>query len=574
MGSLRTSDAVARKGVPWARGPALSYGAFVALLIGCGAAALPQPTPPKPKPTAAPQVEGQKHAVATEHEAATRIARDVLRNGGDAVDAAVAAALALGVATPTACGIGGGGFAVVYRQKTKEVYVLDFRETAPAGADLAALEARPLGPDKRGHLVGVPGEVAGLAKLVQKFGKRSFHEDVLPAAELAEQGFSLSAHVARASGFFEKPLRTLAPSLGARLLGGGGPLPVGTKVVREDLARSLRLIATQGPKAFYDGPLSDPMIDAAKAVGGTLTRKDLADYAPKERKALALSLGARTLYTMPAPSAGGLMLAQALVARTHLGAMKIDSGDYLHTVAELMRGSLDDRARFVGDPEATPYDLAPLYAEARIKARLAKISLDKTHPPVELRIDEHGTSHLSIVDAEGNAVALTTTVNGPFGAKIVAGDTGIVLNDQLDDFGKSADAIEKKPNVPRAGARPTSSMAPTIVVEDGKVIAVAGGSGGPRIATSVTLVMLARLVFGAAPGDAVGWPRMHPTGTKLLLEPSLGGPMAEDLAKRGETVEIADAMNAVQLVVVEPRPTGRWLAAVGDPRKGGAAMAD
>jgi len=565
MGSLRTSDAVARKGVP---------AVLVALAVGCAAKALPTPAPAKSKPTAAPQAEGQKHAVATEHEAASKIARDVLRLGGDAVDAAAAAALALGVATPTACGVGGGGFAVVFRQKTKEVYVLDFRETAPAGLDVTALDARPLPPDKRGHLVGVPGEIAGLAKLVQKFGKRSFREDVLPAAELAEQGFMLSAHVARAAGYFEKPLRALVPTLGARLLGGGGPLPVGTKVVREDLARTLHTIAQQGPKAFYDGPLSEAMVDAAKAVGGTLTRKDLADYAPKERKPLTLQMGARTLYTMPAPSSGGLMLAQAMVARAHLGAMKIDSGVYLHTVAELMRGSLDDRARFVGDPEATPYDLAPLYAEARMKARLAKISPDKTHPPVELRIDEHGTSHLSIVDAEGNAVALTTTVNGPFGAKIVAGDTGILLNDQLDDFGKTADAIEKKPNVPRAGARPTSSMTPTVVIEDGKVIAVAGGSGGPRIATSVTLVMLARLVFGAAPGDAVGWPRIHATGSKLLLEPSFGTELGDDLTKRGETVEVTDALNAVQLIVVEPRPTGRWLGAAADPRKGGLSLAD
>ncbi len=461
-------------------------------------------------------------------------------------------------------------------QKTKEVYVLDFRETAPAGLDLAALDARPLTPDKRGHLVGVPGEIAGLAKLVQKFGKRSFREDVLPAAELAEQGFTLSAHVARASGVLrEAAPRTLVPTLGVRLLGGGRPAARRHhRSCARTWARPCRPSPTRAHARSTRAASPDAMVDAAKAVGGTLTRKDLADYAPKERKPLTLQMGARTLYTMPAPSSGGLMLAQAMVARAHLGAMKIDSGVYLHTVAELMRGSLDDRARFVGDPEATPYDLGPLYSEARMKARLAKISPDKTHPPVELRVDEHGTSHLSIVDAEGNAVALTTTVNGPFGAKIVAGDTGILLNDQLDDFGKTADAIEKKPNVPRAGARPTSSMTPTIVIEDGKVIAVAGGSGGPRIATSVTLVMLARLVFGAAPGDAVGWPRIHATGSKLLLEPSFGTELGDDLTKRGETVEVTDALNAVQLIVVEPRPTGRWLGAAADPRKGGLSLAD
>ncbi len=570
MVSPRTSDTRGRKVSRW--------GAMVGLaILGCSGSPSKPTQPPvvvAKKPTAAPQAEGKRHAVATEHEDASRVALEVLRKGGDAVDAAVAGALALGVATPTACGIGGGGFAVVYRAKKQEVYVLDFRETAPAAVDVAALDARPLPPEKRGHTVGVPGEIAGLAKLVAKFGKRSFREDVLPAAELAEQGFTLSAHVQKGAGFFEKPLRALAPTIAAQLFGTDAPLPVGTKIIRADLGKTLRLIAEQGPKAFYDGSLTDPMVNAAKAVGGTLTRADFAGYVPKERKPLTLTMGGRTLYTMPPPSAGGLMLAQALVARDTLGAMKVDSAIYLHTLAELMRGSLDDRARFIGDPEATPVDVAALMSPSRMKARLALIAPDKTHPPVELRVDEHGTSHLSIVDAEGNAVALTTTVNGPFGSKIVAGETGILLNDQLDDFGKTADGIEKKPNIPRPGARPTSSMAPSIVVEDGKVVAVAGGSGGMRIATSVTVVLLSRLVFGAAPGDAVGWPRIHTQGPKLLLERSFGADMIADLGKRGETVEQADAMNAVQLVVVEPHPGGTWLGAVSDPRKGGVALAD
>lgn len=550
----------------------------VAALVGCGAATVATTVPkPAPHKTRAPEVHGSKLAVATENGDASRIAMDVLRAGGDAVDAAAAAALSLGVATPTACGVGGGGFAVVWRAKTKEAFVLDFRETAPAKVDVAALDRRPLPPEERGHYVGVPGEVAGLSQLVAKFGKKSFREDVLPAAALAKNGFALTAHVARGVTFREKDLRTLAPSLGVRLLGEGGPLPVGTKVVRPDLAETLQKIADGGPKAFYEGPIADAMVAATSAAGGTLTHADLTAYAPKVRSALRIAYGKREVITMPTPSAGGVMLAEALRSQEilakkdgkGLAAASMESPATLHTLAEIMRGALDDRARFLGDPDATPVDLNALVAEARIAKRVAMFDPMKTHPAAELAVDEHGTSHLCILDAEGNAVALTTTVNGPFGARIVAGATGVLMNDEMDDFGKTADAIGKKPNVPRPGARPTSSMTPTIVVEDGRVVMIAGGSGGMRIATSVTLASVANLVFGMSPGDAVGLPRIHVQGPKLLLEPSFDAAVIKDLESRGEQVSTAEAINAVQMIAV-----GSDIAAASDPRKGGVALAE
>ncbi len=565
--------------------PRLGTIAWVLLLVGCGTvgtATLPTPKAKKPeaKKTLAPEAHGTKYAVATENGDASRIALEVLRKGGDAVDAAAAAAVALGVATPTACGVGGGGFAVVWRAKTKEAFVLDFRETAPAAVDVAALDARPLPPEKRGHMVGVPGEVQGLAQLVAKFGKRSFREDLQPAIDLARKGFTLTPHVARVSKMFGEPLQKLAPALGARLLAGSEPLPVGSKVVRPELADTLQAIADKGARVLYEGPLAEAFVEAVREASGTITLDDLAKYQTKIRPAIRVKIGGREVITMPPPSAGGVMLAQALRAHevlTEKGGKGLASdpfmsGAYLHTVSELMRGALDDRFRFIGDPDHVPVDVAKLLEDARIEARLAKIDPWKTKTPVELRVDEHGTSHLSIVDAEGNAVALTTTVNGPFGAKIEV--QGVIANDELGDFGKTADAIGNAPNVPRPGARPTSSMTPTIVLEGGQVRAIFGGSGGMRIGTSVTLAALAHLVFGVSPGDVVGLPRVHPAMGKLLVEDTLPPEVVADLEKRGENPTKAEVFNAVQMVAITRDEDGVKVIAASDPRKGGVALAE
>jgi len=553
----------------------VSLALLPAVLVSCAiftASNIPAPRPPEPKRTLAPEAHGTKFAVATENGEASRIALDVLRAGGDAVDAAAAAAFALGVATPTACGIGGGGFAVVYRAKTKEAIVVDFREVGPAAIDAAAFDKRPFAPEQRGHYVGVPGEVAGLHLLHSKYGRRAWRDDVLPAVSLAKNGFTVTAHVARGSKENENQLRTLLPSLGLKLLAA----PVGAKVVRADLASSLQLIADQGPKAFYDGPLTKPMVDAVRAAGGTLTAEDFAKYAPKLRAAIRIKLGDREVLTMPPPSAGGLMLAETLRAHEVLRAKDgkgllaepWGTSATLHTLAELMRGAIDDRFRLIADPDLTPVDVNALVSDARLAKRLAMIDPWSSKTGPELRVEEHGTSHISIIDAEGNAVALTTTVNTGFGAKLVAGDTGILMNDQLDDFAK------QPPNVPRPFAKPTSSMAPTVVIENGLPVMVAGGSGGMRIATSVTLVSVAHLVFGLAAGDAVGWPRIHQQGPKLTHEATLPPTVVAELAKRGEQLEVAEAMNAVQLVtVVRDGATAHFVAA-SDPRKGGVALAE
>lgn len=537
----------------------------VLCLLGCATVTNAPPKPQPAKRTIAPEAHGTKYAVATENADASRVAVEVLRSGGDAVDAAVAAAFSLGVTTPMSCGIGGGGFAVVYRSKTKETFVIDFREVAPAAVDAEALGRRPLKDAERGHLVGVPGEVAGLYALATKYGKRSFHDDVMPAVNLAKNGFAIASHLHRATVDLEKELRTLLPSLGNKLLGPSGPLPAGTKVVRADLAATLQKIAAEGPKAFYEGPIAQAMVDAVTSAGGTLSMEDLAKYQPRVRTPIRFHLGTRDVITMPPPSAGGLMLAEVLRGHELMGKKgEWGTAETLHLTAELMRGAIDDRAQFIGDPEQSPVDVSALFTDERLKKRIALIDPWSSKTGAELRVEDHGTSHLSIIDGEGNAIALTTTVNTGFGAKLVAGDTGIVLNDQMDDFGKAA------PNNPRPGAKPTSSMTPTIVLENGTPVMVAGGSGGTRIATSVALVSLAHLFFGVSAGDAVGWPRIHPRTGKLLVEATMSPTVLAELGKRGESLETAEAVNAVQLVTF-----GKGLfSAAADPRKGGLALAE
>jgi gamma-glutamyltranspeptidase/glutathione hydrolase len=556
---------------------------------GCGGGK--GPDAPKPAKLAPPGPEGIRFGVATENEEATRAALAVLADGGDAVDAAAAAAFVLGVATPSSCGIGGGGFATVWRAKEKKGYVLDFRETAPKAIEPKALDARPPAPDQRGVFVGVPGEVAGLSALVAKFGKRSFAKALEPAIALAERGFVMTPYVRRAVGTFAVALADEAPGFAQQVTDASGPLPAGTRVARPELAKTLRTLHDHGPRAFYEGAIAEAIVAAARAKGSTIALSDLHDYAPKWREPLRLSLttasGAkREVLTMPPPSAGGLMLLETLESDAllrkksgkGLDADALGSGAYLHHLAEIMRGALDDRLRFVGDPDILPVDTAALLADARLEKRLALYDPSATHAPAELRVDEHGTSHLSIIDAEGNSVALTTTVNNGFGARLLAGDTGILLNDELADFGKTTEHYDSKlqpPNEPVPGARPTSSMTPTIVLEDGAPIAIVGGSGGMSIATSVTIVMVGRLTFGLGPVEAVAQPRVNVFGRQLFVEDTLPPEVRVDLQKRGESLAPSLLPNAVQLVTVERTgaPAGQRIRVAADPRKGGVALA-
>ncbi|MDB4941835.1 MAG: Gamma-glutamyltranspeptidase [Labilithrix sp.] len=544
-----------------------------------------------------PSAEGQSAAVATDHSDATRAALEVMAHGGNAADGAVAAALALGVVSPSASGMGGGGFALVYEAATGKVTALDFRETSPASFSSDVVWPKPKAgskaPDRfgwsgpRGGAVGVPGEPAGLELLARRFGKRSLAADAAPAVALADRGFFLSRHTAEQVAVFADRVAVL-PTFGSAFLTGGRPSVLGTRVRRPELAATLTRYGAAGGRAIYEGPVAQKIVDASRAAQGSLTLGDLAGYAVKERAPLSRTLGGRTVYTMPAPSAGGLALLEVLTMygatrSSSLASLGFGSSAYLHAVAEALRGSFADRARIAGDPDLDPavakaFDAA--LEPAQLAARRARIEPMRTHAPLDFRTREQGTSHVVVADAAGNVVTLTSTVNGPFGSGVVAGDTGLLLNNELDDFTTAEDAASfglegGGPNRPRPRARPVSSMTPTLVIENGLPILALGGSGGTRIATGVVQAALARLVFDLDPNACVSHPRIHTQGPLLLVDPEIPNDVRDGLRGRGETVRDETFTGSGIQMIAWQRAAGApvKLLAAADPRKGGLAAA-
>jgi gamma-glutamyltranspeptidase/glutathione hydrolase len=525
-----------------------------------------------PEPGRAAPTTPARAGAATESALASEAALSVLRSGGNAFDAVVTAALVAGVVAPGSSGLGGGGFALAYRASDQSVTALDFRETAPAALDRDAFERRPLPDGERGKLVGVPSEVRGLAELHRRFGKRPWASLVAPAERFARDGFAIDAHLASSLvGSTPRRFRSV-PSLERAFWPRGTPAVVGQRVKRPELARTLKTLAASGPEALYTGAIADDVLGAVRELGGTLTREDLARYQPAERKPLRISWEGYEIVTMPPPSAGGVFLAEVLgsFTRAELASFRTPAG--MHSVAEIMRGALADRVRYVGDPDVLPVDLEKLLAPARLAARKQQVDPNRTRTVRALASGDHGTHAMVVADAEGNVISLTTTVNTPFGADLGGATSGIVLNDELDDFtarsASTALGIAYPPNAARPGRRPTSSMMPTLVLSGGKPVLALGGSGGFSIPPSVTETLLGILALGETPEQAVKAPRFRfdSKDYALLLDSAFGEPLREELVRRGQTVRMSESWSAVQ--VLSFTPSG--IVGAADPRKGGA----
>jgi gamma-glutamyltranspeptidase/glutathione hydrolase len=549
----------------------VGIGAFVgtATLLALGMPALPASGAP---------VGGRNYAVATENETVSRTALRVLERGGNAVDAAVTASLTAGIASPTSSGMGGGGFALVWSAATHTVSAFDFRETAPRGLDVAALERRPLEPAERGKLVGVPGEVLGLHTLHGKLGKLPWVDVVRPAARVAADGFRTSAHLANILGYVG-PKLAVDVQLSDLFLPKGHALITGARIKNPRLATTLGRLAAEGPSAVYQGAIAAELEAGAASAGGALTVRDIADYRVKEREPLHVSWEGYDVYTMGLPSGGGLMLAETLgvLGAEELRQLGFGTGAYAHLLGEALRGAMSDRMRFASDPDIQPVDVTKLLAAPRMATRKKAFTPNTTHTLPAFTALEHGTHHMVFADKEGNVVSLTTTVNHPFGAMLTGKTSGIVLNDELDDFTQAsaikALGMKEGPNRPRPLARPVSSMTPTIVVKDGRPVLALGGSGGMTIAPGVTQVLLSRLVFNTAPDKALAAPRyMIPTdGPSISVDPAVSQDIRADLAKRGETVSDQKWMGyAVQMIAFE----GNKKLPAADARKHGSALAE
>lgn len=540
---------------------------------------------------------------------------EILRAGGNAVDAACATALALGVVDPFASGLGGGGFALAYRAKgtTKQagqLVALDFRETAPAGLAPAELGQRLLIPKQSGLSVGVPGEPRGLAELVRRFGALPFSRCIEPALRLA-RGFAVSPWLAQQIG--EEYARD--PATGPDLIGSlfgidraaALALKPGTRVSRPALARTLARLRREGVDAFYRGEIAGALVRATRAAGGVLSRDDLAGYAPVERAPLVSGFLGRTVVGMPPPSAGGVIVSEALgVLAEHVAAMQragAGSALTLHLVAEALKHGFADRARFLGDPDFTDLPLAHLLDPAYHKQLASRLAMDHVlaheaygtpAAPVSTPARDAGTANLSVIDSAGNAVVLTTTINLAFGARIVAGDTGILLNDELDDFTAAPDRRESSYERPHEVAadvftisgnpanfaaprkRPLSSMSPTLVLGPAGVEMVVGAAGGPRIPSATLQILLDVLLFGRDVGAAVAAPRIHHQWEPDLLyvEPGVPAEVVEALESKGHATQSAHDLgkaNAVYNAGFHPSDhDGAGLQAASDPRSGGA----
>jgi len=495
---------------------------------------------------------GQLGVIATESPAAARVGRTVLENGGNAVDAAAATVFAIGVARPQSCGIGGGGF-MVYRSAQGKTDALDFRETAPAAFKPRTLKSKGLHTDFTGHLtVGVPGTVAGLQAMLERYGTTSLAQAVRPAERLARGGVRVTPEVAAATKENAKRLK-LFPASRRQYLRRGKPLRAGSRLRQRDMAATLRRIIRSGPRGFYRGVnarrIVADMRRASRLKGdrGIMRLRDLARYEAKWRAPLTGSFRGRQIVAMPPPTSGGIAVVQMLnvLEGFDLKASGQSSANSLHSIIEAEKQAFADRGEYVGDPGFVKVPTQRLISKDYAAQRRALIRPDRAQnykPGLGPRsagssgTETGSTTHVSVVDRQGNAVALTCTIEQEVGSAVIAPGTGFLLNNELTDFGDPGTA-----NAARAGKRPRSSMSPTIVVEDGRPVVVTGGAGGSRIIMGVLFTVLNRVEYGLDLPRAVDAERLDaqavPDDPILIEGARLAPGVLADLKRRGHKFE-------------------------------------
>ena len=515
-------------------------------------------------------VEAKNGMVATEQELATQIGVDILKAGGNAVDAAVAVGFALAVALPNAGNIGGGGFMMVHDAKSGKDIALDFREVAPKGA------SRNMYLDDKGNVVdgkslfthyavGVPGTVAGMTHALSRWGSMPLSTVMAPAIALADKGYPVSITLAKTLDQEKKNMRKW-PATQAIFWKNGAPLQAGEPLVQKDLAQSLRLISQQGAKAFYQGEIAQKIAAEMAPHTNAITLEDLRDYKVVEREPVRGTYRGYQIVTMPPPSSGGAHLLQILnmMERWPMKQWGADSAQSVHYMTEAMKLAYADRAEYLGDPDFVKIPLQGLiskrYADALatgIKPQQAKPSQDiKPGKPQPYESDQ--TTHYSVVDKAGNAVAVTYTLNTNFGSGIVAKGTGILLNNEMDDFAAKpgvANAyglVGGDANAVQAGKRPLSSMTPTLVLKDGKPALVTGSPGGARIITTVLQQIVNYIDYGMNPLEAAATPRFHHQWTpdELRIEKGFSVDTLNLLQQWGHKVALKPAMGRTQTIEI------------------------
>ncbi|MEW6497259.1 MAG: gamma-glutamyltransferase [Cyanobacteriota bacterium] len=533
-------------------------------------------------------VYSQNGMVSSQENFATEAGLQVLKEGGNAIDAAVTIGFTLAVTLPRAGNIGGGGFMVMHLAKSNETVAIDYREKAPKAAfrDMFLDENGNYDPEKSRYsylAVGVPGTVAGLIMALEKYGTISLERALKPAIELAEKGFPISKDLHTALVAARNQMQASPASMAIFYKEGGVPYEPGEILVQKDLAKSLRLIAQQGADAFYKGAIADAIVADMQAHGGLITKEDLADYQAVRREPVHGTYRGYDIYSMPLPSSGGVHLIQMLniLERFPIGSLGHNTAKTIHIMAETMKLAYADRSKFLGDSDFVPVPVSGLISKRYADQLRRKINPNRATPSQKILpgnpnqyAESIDTTHYSVIDKYGNAVANTYTLNFEFGTKFTVAGTGILLNNEMDDF-------SAKPGVPNAFGliggelnaiepekRMLSSMTPTIVMKQGKPFLVTGSPGGSTIITATLQVIMNVIDHDMNIAAATNAVRVHHQWLpdELRVEQGLNGDSIRLLTEKGHKVVVREAMGSTQSIL----RGGNILSGASDPRRPGA----
>jgi gamma-glutamyltranspeptidase/glutathione hydrolase len=526
-----------------------------------------------PLATARPVVA--KHGMIVSQEAtASRVGLDILKRGGNAVDAAVAVGFGLAVTLPRAGNLGGGGFMLIYRADLNRTIAIDYRESAPAATTKDVFldangEADAFKSRYSGLAIGVPGTVAGLELAWRKYGsgKLSFADLIAPAIALARQGLTVDDDVADSLPLAAKALAGHPSSARIYLRPDGIVRQTGDHIPLDDLATTLETIAAKGAAGFYSGPVAQKIVAAVNAAGGRMTIDDLANYRAVEREPHGTYRG-YDVVSMPPPSSGGAHIIEILniLEGFPLAAQGLNSAASLHELAEAEKLAYADRAAWLGDPDFIKIPLAGLTSKRYAEHLRSLIELDRARPAADIRpggpqrYESDQTTHFSIVDGAGDAVANTYTLNLPYGSGLVADGTGVLLNNELDDFAAKPGAANYyglmggDANAPGPTKRPLSSMSPTLVFKDGKLLIATGSPGGSTIISTVLQIILNVVDYGLNVAEAENAPRAHGQlwPDELRIERGMSPDTIRLLEAMGHKVVVRDAMGSANTIVRIP----------------------
>ncbi|WP_374351894.1 gamma-glutamyltransferase [Chitinimonas sp.] len=536
-------------------------------------------------------VAAEQGMVVTAQKYATEVGVDILQRGGNAIDAAVAVGYALAVVYPAAGNLGGGGFMTVQLADGRKTFI-DFREKAPlaASANMYLDDKGELisGASTRGYrAVAVPGTVAGLELARQRYGKLPRKDLLAPAIRLAEQGFVLDAGDVAMLSAATEDFRKDAPSA-AIFLNKGAPWQAGDNLQQKDLAATLRQIEANGADGFYHGPVAAALVAASQQGGGLIRQADLDQYRARELAPIECDYRGYHIVSAPPPSSGGVVICEILniVEGYPLGKLGFGSSAALHVQIEAMRRAYADRNRLLGDPDFVNNPVARLTDKAYAARARASIKPDRASRASDIASGvsaEEGsnTTHYSIADRAGNVVAVTYTLNGWFGAGVTAAGTGVLLNNEMDDFTSKVGSanqfglVQGEPNIIAPGKRPLSSMSPTIVSKDGKPLLVLGTPGGSRIPTTVLQTLWNVLDYGMNLQEAVNAPRIHQQWqpeTTFHEPQALSSTVQEQLIAMGHSFKASRPGNHIAAIMIgapslAAKPDGKFYGA-NDPRRG------